>query len=85
MRTDVFEVVGRDHKRGAAWLRVKIKHGYKILTLEDSVLPHGMKTATHVRAEWSGNIESREVGYWAEVNVLEDVSDEFSGETADDD
>lgn len=73
----VMEVVGRNVKRKAVWLRVQIgPHGYKILTLPDAVLPHGMKTATHVLAEWDGKIEHRETGYWADINVLEDVSDE---------
>lgn len=82
MQTDVMEVVARDHKRGVVWLRVQTApYGWKILTLEDSVLPHGMKNATHVLVEWSGTISTREVGYHAEVDVIKDVSDEQGGET----
>lgn len=76
-KTTEMAVVARNTKLGLCWLRTPILDGlgYKILTLSDDVLPHGMKTATRVLVEWDGNVTTRKTGYWADVKVLENVSE----------
>lgn len=82
MKQQVVEVLGRHIKRQMAWIRVKYKqYGWRILTLPDSVIPHGMKTATHLLVEWDGEIETRDTGYYADLTVLEDVSDQQGART----
>ena len=76
-------VVGRNIKLKACWIRVPVgKHGFKILTLSDDVLPHGMKTATTVRVRMKSDITITDSGYTADIEVLEDLSD-ASRETDD--
>lgn len=91
--TVVCEVVGRSPAKSRLWLRVPYKNGYRILLLDDDLLPHGMKSATLVEADvknirprtgvagWAGYTPIPDSGYTAEVEILNDVSD--SGEGGD--
>lgn len=76
MKEEVFQVVGRDVKLQACWLRVKTGRGWKILTMPDGTIPHGMKTATHLLVRWNGKVRTTDAGYQADLEVLEDVSGE---------
>jgi hypothetical protein len=75
MQTEA-EIVGRNVKRQMCWLRVPHRYSHKILTLPDSVIPYGMKSATKVLIEWDGKVETVETGYYAEVEVIEDISEQ---------